>query len=329
MAKQENRYARILGTGAYLPEKVLTNAELEMMVDTSDEWIQTRTGIRERRVAAEEMGTSAMGLRAAQEALANAGVKAEEIDLVLVATATPDTTTPSVACRIQEALGASHAGAFDLSAGCSGFVYGLATASQMIAGGLYEKVLVIGAENLTRFVDWQDRNTCVLFGDGAGAAVLGLSYQPGILAADLGSDGSGAGVLGIYGSQFSGQEHTELAEEKMRIIMDGKEVFKFAVGVVEESALRVLEKCGKSADEISLFIPHQANLRIIKSAAKRMGIGMERVYINVDRLGNTSAASIAIALHEAVQAGKLKTGDIVVLTGFGAGLTWASVVVEW
>lgn len=329
MAKQENRYARILGTGAYLPEKVLTNAELEMMVDTSDEWIQTRTGIRERRVAAPEMGTSEMGLRAAEEALANAGVSPEEIDLILVATATPDTPTPSVACRIQIALGATHAGAFDLSAGCSGFVYGLATASQMIAGGLCQKVLVIGAENLTRFVDWQDRNTCVLFGDGAGAAVLGVSDRPGILAADLGADGKGAGVLGIYGSAFSGREHPELAGEKMRIIMDGKEVFKFAVGVVGESALRAMEKCGKTAADIALFIPHQANLRIIKSAAKRMGIGMERVYVNVDRLGNTSAASIAIALHEVAAAGKLKTGDMVVLTGFGAGLTWASVVLEW
>lgn len=319
----------ILGTSSYVPEHILTNADLEKMVDTSDEWIRTRTGIRERRIA--EPGTSTVSLakKAAEKAMADAGVTAEEIDLVVVATCTQDTIAPSTACALQAILGIPAAGAFDLSAGCSGFVYATAVASQMLATGLYQKALVVGAEVLSRFVDWTDRNTCVLFGDGAGAVVLGEVATGGIGGIDLGSDGSGRGALGIFGGPFHGDLHPELADQKMFIRMNGKDVFKFAVKVIGESTGRALAKCGLTYDDVDLLIPHQANERIIQAAAKKISLPLERIFENLDRYGNTSSASIAIALDEAVHTGRIKSGDQVVLVGFGAGLTWASLCVEW
>lgn len=319
----------IIGTGMCPLERVLTNKELEHMVDTSDEWIRTRTGICERRLAEPGMSVADIATVAANRALKDAGIKADEIDLIIVGTVTPDTVVPSVSCVVQHRIGASKAAAFDLSAGCSGFVYSLTVGTQMIRSGLYKKVLVIGAEVLSRFVDWTDRNTCVLFGDGAGAAVLSCTEEIGFISCDMGADGSGAPVLGIFGGKFTDDAHAELADQPMRVCMNGKEVFKFAVNVMGESAKRALVKANLTTEDIGLFIPHQANFRIIQSAAKKMGLDSEQVFVNVDRYGNTSGASIAIALAEAVQEKRLQRGDVLVLTGFGAGLTWATAVFRW
>lgn len=321
--------AGILGTGSYVPEKVLTNADLEQMVETSDEWIRARTGIRERRIAEPGTTTASLAVAAGKRALAAAGVAPEEIDMVIVATCTPDSIAPSTACAVQDMLGIRQAGAFDLAAGCSGFVYAGAVAAQLITGGLCRYVLVIGAEVLSRFVDWTDRNTCVLFGDGAGAAVFGPVQSGGVTGVDLGSDGSGRDVLGIFGGQFTGAGHVGDAALPAYVHMDGREVFKFAVQTAAESALRALCAAGRPDGEIDLYIPHQANYRIIKAAAKRLGLAQEQVFVNVEKYGNTSGASVGIALDEAVRAGRIASGDTVVLTGFGAGLTWASLVVEW
>lgn len=329
MEMNKIRRAGILGTGSYVPEKILTNADLEQMVDTSDEWIRARTGIRERRIVEPGTTTASLAAAAGKRALEAAGVAAEDIDMVIVATCTPDSIAPSTACVVQDLLGINRAGAFDIAAGCSGFVYAGAVASQLIVGGMCRYVLVIGAEVLTRFVDWTDRNTCVLFGDGAGAAVFGPAATGGVLGADLGSDGSGRDMLGIFGGQFTGASRIGDADLPAHVWMDGKEVFKFAVQAAGESALRALEAAGKDEDAIDLYIPHQANYRIIKAAAKRMGLTSDKVFVNVEKYGNTSGASVGIALDEAVREGRIGHGDTVVLTGFGAGLTWASLVVEW
>jgi len=321
----------IIGIGTYVPEKIVTNKDLEKIVDTDDEWIVDRTGIKERRIAEEGVATSDLATRAAQNALANAGVSADEIDLIIVATATPDMFFPSVACLVQDNLKASKAAAFDLAAGCSGFVYGLVVGTQFIKAGLYKKILVIGAETLSRILDWTDRNTCVLFGDGAGAAVLGET-EPGcgILGTHLGADGSGGDLLKLPAGGSRNPASAETVSNKQHFVhMNGNEVFKFATKIMGEAAVKALDNAGLTAADVDILIPHQANIRIIQSAAKRLKMPADKVIINVDRYGNTSAASIPIALEEAVKANKVKKGDVIVLVGFGAGLTWASCVIKW
>lgn len=325
------RSVGILGIGHYVPEKVLTNFDLEKMVDTSDEWITERTGIKQRHIAAPEEATSDLSLKAAQKALEDAGVAPEEIDLVIVATASPDHAFPSTACLVQDRIGAKNAAAFDLSAGCSGFVYSLGVASQMIKTGLYNKALIIGAETLSRIMNWQDRNTCVLFGDGAGAAVVGVVEDGyGVLGIDLGADGSGGKYLyqPAGGSRTPASEQT-IADNDHTIHMNGPEVFKFAIQIMGKTAKTALKNAGMKPEELDMLFPHQANLRIISSAAKRLKMPMEKVWVNVDKYANTSAASIPIALCEAQAAGVLKKGDNILLDGFGAGLTWAAIVLKW
>jgi len=325
------RSAGIVGTGYYVPEKILTNFDLEKMVDTSDEWIVERTGIRERRIAEEGVPTTDIALPAARAALADAGIGAEELDLIIFATQTPDMTFPSAACVLQHKLDAVNAAAFDLSAACSGFVYGLATATQFVLSGAYRRILVVGAEALSRIIDWGDRNTCVLFGDGAGAAVVGeVEEGYGLLSFDLGADGAGGDhlLLPAGGSLHPASEET--LEKRLHYVhMNGGEVFKFATKVMSASALRSLKKIGMESKDVDLVVPHQANIRIIQSAAKRLKMPMDKIMINVEKYGNTSAASIPIALAEAVQAGRIVKGKNVLLVGFGAGLTWASCVMKW
>lgn len=321
----------ILGLGTYVPDKILTNKDLEKMVDTSDEWIVERTGIRERRMADENTATSDLATRAAEKALAEANTSPDEIDLIIACTATPDMFFPSVACLVQANLQATKAAAFDLAAGCSGFMYGVATGSQFIRTGFYKKILVIGAETLTRIMDYTDRNTCVLFGDGAGAVVLG-QCEPGygIIGIDLGADGAGGDLLKLPagGSRIPASAET-VANRLHYVHMNGNEVFKFAVKVMGETAYKALDDAGLTAADVNLLIPHQANIRIIQSAAKRLKLPMDKVVINVDKYGNTSSASIPLALREAIDAGRVKKGDVIVAVGFGAGLTWASCVIKW
>lgn len=325
------RAVGILGMGHYVPEKILTNFDLEKMVETSDQWITERTGIKQRHIAAPEEATSDLCYSAAMIALKDAGVAPEEIDLVIVATASPDHVFPSTACLVQDRIGAKNAAAFDLAAGCSGFVYSLGVASQMIATGLYKHALIIGAETLSRIMNWTDRNTCVLFGDGAGAAVLGpVEEGYGVLGIDMGADGSG----GKYLIQPAGGSRNPASPETVEandhtIHMNGPEVFKFAIQIMGKTAKRALAKANMKAEELDMLFPHQANLRIISSAAKRLKMPMEKVWVNVDKYANTSAASIPIALCEAQAAGALKKGDNILLDGFGAGLTWASIVLKW
>ena len=323
--------AGILGTGACLPEKVMTNFDLEKLVDTSNEWIVERTGIRERRIADPETATSDMCLKAAGAALKDAGVKAEELDLIIVATATPDYMFPSTACIVQDKLGAAHAGAFDLAAGCSGFVYGFSVASQMIASGLYQKVLVIGAETLSRIMDWTDRNTCVLFGDGAGAAVVGrVEDGYGVLALELGSKGSGA--MELYqpaGGSRRPATHETVDGHGHFIHMNGKEVFKFAARIMPATCKRVLAKAGLTIGDVDMLFPHQANQRIIDNAVKHLKIDPAKVWVNIDKYGNTSAACIPICLTEAQREGRLHKGDNVLVVAFGTGLTWGSMLLKW
>jgi 3-oxoacyl-[acyl-carrier-protein] synthase-3 len=325
------RGAGIAGVGACLPERVLTNFDLEKIVETSDEWIVTRTGISERRIVAEEEATSDLAIGAARAALAQAGVDARDVDLVIVGTITPDVPFPAVASLVQDRIGATHAGAFDLSAGCSGFVYGLATGAQFIQGGVYDNVLVIGADVISRILNWQDRSTCVLFGDGAGAALL-RPAEPGegLLSFDLGSDGSGAELLCVEagGTRLPASQET-VAKMQHTVKMAGSEVFKFAVRAIEESTRRALARAQLEVVDIDCFIAHQANARIIEAAARRLELPPERVFMNVDRYGNTSAASIPIALAEAVGTGRVRSGDTLALVGFGAGLSWASAILNW
>lgn len=321
---------RILGTGSSVPEKVLTNLDLERMVDTSDEWITTRTGIKERRIALPSETTSTFALEASWRALRSASVAPEELDCIIVATVTPDMLFPSTACILQHALGAKNAFAFDLEAGCTGFVYALSVAEKYLLAEGKGKALVVGAETLSKIVDWQDRATCVLFGDGAGAVVLGLDERPGILATYLGADGGGAHLLELPAGGSRMPASFETVEKRLHYIrMNGNEVFKFAVRVVEEASRKVLERAQRTIDDVSLFIPHQANIRIIQSAAKRLGIPEEKIFVNVDRYGNTSAASVPIALDEALRSQRIGEGDIVLLVGFGAGLTWGAALIEW
>lgn len=321
----------IVGTGSYVPEKVLTNADLEKMVDTNNEWIVSRTGIKERHIAAPETPVSELCYQAAQKALEDAKVSPEEVDLIIIPTVTADYAFPSTACLVAERLGAKKAAAFDLSAGCTGFIYGLATAAQFVATGMYRTALVIGSETLSKIINWEDRSTCVLFGDGAGAAVLQpVDEGVGFLSFELGADGSGGDLLICPGGGSRNPASAETVAEKMHSIrMAGSEVFKFAVRVMGETALKALDKAGLQKEEIDLFVPHQANLRIIDSAVKRLGIDPERVVVNLDRYGNMSAASIPVALDEASRAGRMKYGDNLLMVGFGAGLTWGAAVMKW
>jgi len=323
--------ARIIGTGSCVPDKVLTNSDLEKFLDTTDEWIVSRTGIRERHIAGEGEYTSDLATRAAERALAMAGVRGEEIDLVVVGTITGDFPWPATACLVQKNLGATGAAAFDVSAACSGFVYALDAAVRRIETGVSKKALVIGAEVLSRAVDWEDRNTCILFGDGAGAVVLeGQEGEHGVLSTHLHADGSYWELLYQpgFGSRFPASE-AGIKERLPFLKMQGNEVFKVAVRSLSEVAQEALAANGMTTADIDLFIPHQANRRILEATARRLGLGDEQVYINVDRFGNTSGASIPLALDEANRAGRVKDGDIVLLDAFGGGFTWASALLRW
>lgn len=322
----------IAGTGSYLPEKILTNDDLSKFVETSDEWIVTRTGIKERRIAGEGESTSHLGSKAGQKALEQAGIAAEDLDLIIVATITPDTLTPATACYVQQQLGATKAVAFDISAACSGFLYAMKIAKRMIESGAFHNALIIGAEKLSAFVNWEDRTTCVLFGDGAGAAVLRASKEGEgrILATDIGTDGKQTHLLNIPGGGSACPITINNAGEGLATLaMLGKEVFKHAVTRMKNSANFVIERAGLEPDDIAIVIPHQANLRIIDAIASRLAVPKDRVFVNLHKYGNTSAAAIAIALDEAHREGKMKRGDNVVMVAFGAGLTWAAAAIEW
>lgn len=318
------RAAGITGLGSYVPTRVVTNFDLEKFVDTNDEWIRTRTGISERRFVADDESTADMAEHAARAALADAKVLPSEIQLIIVATCTGDFRFPSTASILQNRLGAT-CGAFDQAAACSGFAYALITASQFVASGAYDKVLVVAAEAMSRILDWNDRTTCVLFGDGAGAAVVeNVPAGSGILGFDLGSDGAGSDLLSISSRLVPDEEETS-----PYIIQNGREVYRFAVNVMGESALRAVKNAGLNQSDIDLLVPHQANIRIIDAAAKRLELPTEKVFVNIQKYGNTSAASIPIALREARDAGKIQAGDTIVSVGFGGGLTWASCVMKW
>ncbi|QHT60614.1 ketoacyl-ACP synthase III [Paenibacillus lycopersici] len=321
----------IIGTGKYVPERILTNKDLERMVETNDEWIVTRTGMRERRIAAPEQATSDLAYHAAVKALAAAELTAEELDLIIVATITPDMFFPSTACLLQDKLGARKAAAFDLSAACSGFIYGLATASNMIATGMYKHVLVVGAECLSRITDYTDRNTCILFGDGAGAVVLGTVPEGrGFRSFELGADGGGGELLRVCGGGSRMPSSAESVEGKQHFIyMAGNEVYKFAVRIMGNAAEEALRKAGVDKKDIDLLVPHQANIRIIQSALNRLDLPEEKCMINLHKYGNVSAASIPIALAEAVEQNRVHEGDRIVLVGFGGGLTWGASVLVW
>ena len=325
------RYGRITGWGKSVPARVLTNFDLEQMVDTTDEWIVARTGIRERHIVGPGETTATMSLEACRKALAQAQVSPADIDLIIIATSTPDYLCPPVSSMVQDQLGAARAGAFTLVAGCTGFVYGLVTASQFIENGLYERVLVVGVETLSRAVDWTDRSTCVLFGDGCGAVLVEASDTPtGILSCELGSDGSDWDVLiAPGGGCVKPFDEDVLRKREHYLRMDGKRVFKFATRKMTEAVTNVVHDSGLTWDDIDLIIPHQANARITDLAMRRLGVGPEKMMVNVDRYGNTSAASIPLALCDALEEGRLESGDHVVLVGFGAGLTWAAVVLHW
>ncbi|MCG3203415.1 MAG: 3-oxoacyl-[acyl-carrier-protein] synthase 3 [Elusimicrobia bacterium] len=327
---------RITGTGSALPEKILTNADMSKIVDTNDEWITTRTGIKERRIASENMATSDLSILAAKNALASAELSASDIDVIIVATCTPDHFFPSVSCIVQNALGAKRAAAFDVSAACSGFIYALSVGKSLLESGAYQRALIIGADLLSKFTDWKDRSTCVLFGDGAGAMVLEVdthstkSTAPSILSVDLGADGSHTDILKIPGGGSRHPITTENYQDNPpHIHMDGKEVYKHAVTHMIETANRALEKAGKKPEDLALLIPHQANLRIIESIAKRMNLPMEKVFLNIHKYGNMSAATTIVALDEARRKGQLKSGDLIELIAFGAGLTWGATVIQW
>lgn len=324
-------HAAITGWSSAVPEKVVTNADLAKIVETSDEWIRTRTGIKERHVLADHENTSTLAIKASIGALNKAGVAPSEVDLVICCTATPDFLFPATACLVQHEIGATHAGAFDLEAACSGFIYGIAVGSQFIATGAYRTVLVVAAEGLSRFLDWKDRATCVLFGDGAGAVVLQPSErETGLLSFVLGSHGVGEDLIKLPGGgaarPFGDQT---LLNGDQYIKMNGGEVYRFAVRIMGDSCVEALSKANLAYSDISIFIPHQANVRIINSIADRLGLDRGKVFINIEKYGNTSAASIPIALCEAVDAGKIKDGDNVLFVAFGAGLTSAASVVRW
>jgi 3-oxoacyl-[acyl-carrier-protein] synthase-3 len=316
--------SRIVGTGSYLPEKILTNADLEKIVDTSDEWIRSRTGIRSRHIAADGELTSDLALPAAQKALQAAGVAAGDLDMIIVATTTPDMIFPSTACILQSRLGIAGCPAFDLQAVCSGFVYALGTADLFIRAGQAKKVLVVGAEVYSRILDWNDRGTCVLFGDGAGAVVLAASNAPGILATRLHADGSYKDHLSVPGSVCGGK-----VWGRPFVHMDGGSVFRFAVRVFVEVAHEVLDQAGLKVSDLDWFVPHQANIRIMEATARKLGLPVEKVIATVDHHGNTSAASIPLALDEAVRDGRIHPGQTLLLEGVGGGFTWGAVLLRW
>ena len=320
----------ILGLGKYLPEKVLTNKDLERIVDTTDEWITTRTGIKERRIARDDEATSDMATEAAKRALANAGLKPEDIDLIIVGTITPDMLFPATACLVQQKIGARRVPAFDVSVACSGFIYGLAIANQFIKSGTYKHALVIAAEKLSAITDWSDRSTCVLFGDGAGAAVLGPVDRGGILSVYLGADGRQGDLIKLPAGGSRIPASKKSVEDRLHFIkMEGTELFKHAVKIMADAALEVTRPLGLTAEDISLVIPHQANIRILNAVAKRMGLTEDKIYLNIEKYGNMSAASSAVALVEAVEEGRIKKGDKILLDAFGGGLTWGAIVIEW
>ena len=318
--------SKIIGVGSALPDKIVTNNDLAKTVETSDEWIKTRTGIEQRRISDEKTATSDLAIKAAQKALAKSGLAAEAIDLIIVSTTTPDYLFPSVSCLLQKNLNATNAAAFDVSAACSGFNYALTVADNFIRSGSYKNILVVGADTLTKYLNWQDRGTCVLFGDAAGAVILtATDKEEGIIANWLKAEGHLGDKLIMPGG---GSRDPEQKNGRV-ITMDGKEVFKFAVRVLEESIKKVLEKAQITIEGINLLIPHQANTRIINHVVKKMGLPKEKVYVNLHKYGNTSAASIPLALDEALADGKIKNGDVIVLSGFGAGLTCGANVIKW
>jgi 3-oxoacyl-[acyl-carrier-protein] synthase-3 len=325
------RTVSIIGTGSYVPEKILTNADLSRIVETSDEWITTRTGIKERRIAAKNENTSDMAAKAALKAIEQAKISPADIDLILVATATPDVLFPATACFVQKKIGATNAACLDISAACAGFLFGLEIAQQFITSHAQDTVLVIGAEKLTSITNWTDRNTCVLFGDGAGAAILrhrGSAH--GVISTHIGSDGQYTDILFMPGGGSRCPITRENVDLNLQTIhMSGKEVYKQAVTVMLSAAKKALEQAGLSIEDIACVIPHQANLRIIEAIADRLGISRDKMFVNLDRYGNTSAAAVAIALDEANRSGRIKPGDYVLMVVFGGGLTWASTVIEW
>jgi len=325
------RSAQIFGWGKALPERVLTNDDLSRTLDTSDGWIRERTGIEERRIVEEGETTASLAIQAARSALARAAFDPADVDLIVVATITPEYLFPATACLVQDALGASQAAAFDLNAGCTGFIYGLALATQGIQVGAYNHALVIGADTVSRFVDWEDRRTCVLFGDGAGAVLLGASSAPGgVLTTLLGSDGSGAELLILRAGGSRHPATPETTASGMHYLqMDGRKIFRFATRIIPQATREALDRAGLPLEHLELLIPHQANRRIIEASAQRLGLPPERVFTNMARYGNTSAASIPIALCEALEAGKVQVGDHLALVAFGAGLTWGAAVIEW
>lgn len=329
--RQPSRAVSIVGTGSYVPEKVLTNAELEKMVDTTDEWIVSRTGIKERRIAAEGEFTSHMATKAARRAMEQAGVTAEEIQLIVVATVTPDTFFPSTACHVQRQLGAKNAACFDISAACSGFLYGIEVAQQFISNHTYETILVIGADRLSSIVNWKDRNTCVLFGDGAGAAILRYRADShGVINTFMGSDGNYGDILHMPGGGCAVPITAENVDQRLNTLhMNGRETFKQAVISMMSAANTALDRAGLKVEDLTCVIPHQANLRIIEALADRMDLPLERFHMNLDKYGNTSAAAVAIALDEANRLGRFKVGDYILMVVFGGGLTYASSVVQW
>ena len=330
-SNKSGRTVSIIGTGSYVPERILTNRDLEKIVETSDEWIRTRTGIGERRIAAPEEATSDMATNAALAAMSQAGVSAEQIDLIIVATVTPDMFFPATACWVQKKLGAIRAACFDVSAACSGFIYAMEIAQQFISNHVYNTVLIIGADKLSSIVDWSDRNTCVLFGDGAGAAILrnrGASH--GVIATHMGSDGEFTDILFMPGGGSRCPITSANVDQKLNTIkMLGKETYKQAVTAMSDAADRALESAGLKYEDIACVIPHQANMRIIEAIAHRMGLPVDKFYVNLEKYGNTSAAAVAIALDEAHRNGRFKIGDYILLVVFGGGLTWASSVIQW
>lgn len=322
--------AKIVGLGKYLPPRILTNSDLEKMVDTSDEWITTRTGIKTRHIADKGVSSSDLAREASLMALKRAGISPEDLDLIIVATVTPDTPFPSTACHLQRHINAKNASCFDLSAACGGYVYSLACATQFLKTGFFKNALIVGTEVFSTLVDWTDRSTCVLFGDGSGAMVLVPTDESGVLSVDLGSDGSAPDLLLVPGGGSKCPMTQEVIDRKLhRLKMKGNELFRIAVRIMAETAKKSLGKAGLETKDIDVFIPHQANMRIISALGKLLGIPLDKIYVNVDRYGNTSSASTAIALCEAWEEGKIKKDDIVMLDAFGGGLVWGSCVIKW
>ncbi|MBE0477585.1 ketoacyl-ACP synthase III [Candidatus Aerophobetes bacterium] len=327
----KHRKTKIVSTGSYIPETIISNLDLEKMVDTSDEWISTRTGIKKRHIAHEKEAASDLAYQASIKALKKAGISAKELDMIIVTTITPDMLFPATACVLQHMLGAKKIPAFDVEAACSGFIYGVSIASQFISNGTYETILVVASETLSKITDWEDRNTCVIFADGAGAGVLRPSEdESGIISIYLGADGEGADIVGVPAGGSRMPASIKTVEERQHYMkMKGNELFKRAVKVMVEAADKAIKEAGLTYKDIDFFIPHQANIRIIQAVAKRMSIPMDKVYVNLQECGNMSAASIAVALDQAIEEGKVKKGDKILFSCFGGGLTWGSMLIKW